>query len=81
MSLGKDTEWLKEDLLFPVCHFEPFIFGPCRCIIYSKSKWMHFTNKMTSDNLLFTGLSVYTVFFSYEHLNFKSFYFVKRYIT
>ena len=64
MSLGKDTEWLKEDLLFPVCYFIPFIFGPCRCVIYSKSKWMDFINKikMTFDNLLFTGLSVYIVF-------------------
>ena len=51
MSLGKGTEWLKEDLLFPVYHFVPFIFGPCRCIIYSKNKWMHFINKMTFDNL------------------------------
>ena len=33
--------------------------------IYSKSKWMDFINKikMTFDNLLFTGSSVYIVFF------------------
>ena len=68
MPLGKDTEWLKEDLLFPVGHFVPFISGPCRCIIYSKSKWMHFINKIKMTFVIYY-LLVYLLTLYYFLIN------------